>query len=123
MNASWRKFLAAVVAFQLGSVATCPAAEFVVIKPKYKADTIVAPDPEYPTLAKRQRHAGQGIFRLIINEKSGVVDEVQVFKGTGHGELNAEAIMTLFKCRFKPGIKQRDDAVSFEGVGRANELH
>ncbi|MEY2547364.1 MAG: hypothetical protein QOG48_2481 [Verrucomicrobiota bacterium] len=123
MNASLKKFLAGGVALQLAFVATCHGAEFIVIKPKYKADTIVAPDPEYPTLAKSQRHGGQGIFRLIINEKTGVVDEVQVFKGTGHGELNREAIMTLFKWRFKPGIKQRDVAISFEGVGRANELH
>lgn len=123
MNASSLRIVAAILAFQLVLAANSYAGAFVVIQPKYKADTVFAPEPSYPSYAEMHAHAGQGIFRLIINEKTGIVDQVQVFKSTGHQELNAEAVMTLFKWKFKPGIKQRDVSISFEGVARARQLH
>jgi TonB family protein len=96
---------------------------FVVIQPKYKEGAVVAPDPNYPPAAEQRGHHGQGIFRLIINDKTGIVDQVQVFKSTGFGELNAEAVMTLFKWKFRPGIKQRDVSVTFESTGTSRNLH
>lgn len=122
MNTS-RKTSLAVFLVLLALVMTTYAGAFVVIKPKYKADAISAPDPNYPPYAEMHAHGGQGVYRLIINDKTGMVDQVQVFKSTHFKELDGEAVMTLFKWKYKPGIKQRDVVVSFEGVGRANQLH
>jgi TonB family protein len=99
------------------------AAGFIVIQPKYKADTLAAPDPNYPPAAENRGHNGQGVYRLIINEKTGIVDQVQRFKSTGFADLDKEAIRALFNWKFKPGIKQRDVTIVFQGSGSRRFLH
>jgi hypothetical protein len=55
----------------------------------------------------------QGVYRMTINQKTGTVDEVGVLLRAGR-ELDAAAIMTFFKWKFKPGaIKQLDAPVIF----------
>jgi TonB family C-terminal domain len=71
--------------------------------PKFKRDSVAAPDPEYPLKAQHLGYEGQGIYRLIVNDKTGVADEVKVLKTTGHRELDASAVMTLFNWKFPPG--------------------
>jgi TonB family protein len=82
----------------------CPATDIVRIPAQYKKDTIAAPDPDYPVKCQHLGYQGQGLYRLIIDDKTGVVDEVKVMKSTGHRELDANAVMTLFKWKFRPGI-------------------
>jgi TonB family protein len=101
----------------------CYATDIVRIPPQYKKDTIAAPDPEYPIKCQHLGYQGQGIYRLVINEKTGVVDEVKVMKSTGHRELDANAIMTLFNWKFRPGINHRDLLVVFELTGWVRGLH
>jgi TonB family protein len=122
---SYRKSLITAVALlHLSTVLICSGGNgFVVILPKYKEGTVAAPDPNYPPAAEQRGHHGQGIFRLMINDKTGLVDQVQVFKTTGFGELNSEAVLALFKWKFRPGIKQRDVSVMFESTGTARQLH
>jgi TonB family protein len=84
----------------LAILTPCYATDIVRIDPKYKKDTLSAPDPEYPLKCQHLGYQGQGIYRLIINDKTGVVDEVKVMKSTHHRELDANAVMTLFTWKF-----------------------
>jgi TonB family protein len=101
----------------------CFATDIVRIDPKYKKDTVAAPDPEYPIKAQHLNYQGQGIYRLVINEKTGVVDEVKIMKSTNHRELDASAVMTLFNWKFRPGINHRDLLVVFQLTGWVRGLH
>src|SRR4030095_812167 len=101
----------------------CFATDIVRIPPQYKKDTIAAPDPEYPIKAQHLGYQGQGLYRLIINEKTGVVDEVKVMKSTGHRELDANAGMTLLNGKFRPGVNHRDLLVVFQLTGWSRGLH
>ena len=119
----YMKVMALALLVQFGCALSCQASGFVVIQPKYKEGSVSAPDPEYPPAAENRGHYGQGVFRLLINEKTGIVDQVQLFKSTGHGELDAGAIKTLFNWKFRPGIKQRDVVINFESTGTRRQLH
>jgi TonB family protein len=107
----------------LTALTPCHATDIVRIPPQYKKDTIAAPDPEYPMKSQHLGYQGQGIYRLMINEKTGVVDEVKVMKSTGHRELDASAVMTLFNWKFRPGVNHRDLLVVFSLTGWARGLH
>jgi TonB family protein len=109
---------------QVALVAPCRATDIVRIDPKYKTDAVSAPDPEYPVKSQHLGYQGQGIYRLVINEKTGVADEVKVLRTTGHRELDASAVMTLFNWKFPPGkVKQRDVLVVFHLTGWVRGLH
>ncbi|HZR78900.1 MAG TPA: TonB family protein [Chthoniobacterales bacterium] len=100
------------------------ATDIVTIYDKFKKDAISAPDPEYSIKAQNLGHQGQGIYRLIVNEKTGTADEVKVLKSTGHRDLDASAVMTLFNWKFRPGaVKQRDVLIIFHLTGWTRGLH
>jgi len=100
------------------------ATDIVRISAQYKKDTIAAPDPDYPIKAQHLGYQGQGIYRLAVNDKTGVADEVKVLRTTGHRELDASAVMTLFQWKFRPGaVKQRDVLVVFHLTGWVRGLH
>ncbi|HWY40155.1 MAG TPA: energy transducer TonB [Chthoniobacterales bacterium] len=107
----------------LAVLTPCFATDIVRIPPQYKKDTVAAPDPEYPIKAQHLGYQGQGIYRLVINDKTGIVDEVKVVKTTGHRELDASAIMTLFNWKFRPGVNHRDLLIVFELTGWVRGLH
>ena len=104
-------------------VGSIHATDIVRIPPEYKKDTLAAPTPEYPIKAQHIGYQGQGIYRLMVNDKTGVVDEVKVMKSTGHRELDASAVMTLFNWKFRPGINHRDLLVVFQLTGWSRALH
>ena len=58
-----------------GFVPLARATEMVIIDGKYKQGTTSAPDPEYPIHAQHIGAAGQGIYRLVINTKTGGVEQ------------------------------------------------
>jgi TonB family protein len=123
MKTSLRILLAFFI-LQLATTVPCRASASVRIYPKWKQDAISAPDPEYPMKAEHLGYQGQGIYRLIINDKTGMADEVKVIRTTGHRELDASAIMTLFNWKFPPGkVKQRDVLIIFELTGWVRGLH
>jgi len=62
-------------------------------------------DPEYPPGFVLHGAAGKGVFRLTINPKSGLVDEVKIVKGCGHQTLNELAAKALLQWQFKPGTR------------------
>ena len=106
-----------------GFVGSIHATDIVRLPPEYKKDTIAAPEPEYPLKAQHLGYQGQGIYRLVINEKTGIVDEVKVMKTTGHRELDASAIMTCFNWKFRPGVNHRDILIVFQLTGWTRGLH
>ena len=53
-----------------------------------------------------------------------MADEVKVLRTTGHRDLDASAVMTLFQWKFRPGaVKQRDVLVVFHLTGWVRGLH
>jgi TonB family protein len=64
---------------------------------------IHAPKPEYPSAARLSHVKGDGLYILRVQIRTGVVKDVQVARSTGSSILDAAAIQTLRKWRFKPG--------------------
>jgi TonB family protein len=58
------------------------------------------PRPQYPAIGRRIR--GSGIFRLYVSLQTGLVSSTQVEQSTGYEILDAAAIDTLKRWRFKP---------------------
>jgi TonB family protein len=109
------KILLTLLFLALGFVPSLRASDVVIIDAKYKQGTILATDPEYPLHAQHLQASGQGIYRLIINTKTGLADEVKVLRSTGYRELDASAVMTLFKWKFQPGTV--DHCLAIDSLG------
>ena len=60
-------------------------------------------EPAYPMGFVIHGAKGRGVYRLTINPKSGLVDELKIVKSTGYRELNELAAKALLQWRFKPG--------------------
>lgn len=60
-------------------------------------------EPEYPMGYVIHGAKGKGRYRLTINAKSGLVDEVKIIQSTGYRELNELAVKALLQWQFKPG--------------------
>jgi TonB family protein len=105
-------------------VGSVGATDIVRIPAQYKKDALAAPDPEYPMKSQHLGYQGQGIYRLVINKKTGMADEIKVLRTTGHRELDGSAVLTLLKWKFQPGtIDHRDVLVVFQMTGWARDLH
>ena len=97
--------LAAGVAFPLTGHATD-----VYIPDKFKGIILYAPGPvDYSNSGK------QGIYRLVIDQKTGTVTEVDVLQRSGCQQRDATAVLTFMNWRFKPGtLKQLDVPVLWD---------
>ena len=60
-------------------------------------------EPEYPIGFVIHGAKGRGKFRLTINARSGLVDEVKIIQSTGYQDLNKLAVKALLQWQFKPG--------------------
>jgi TonB family protein len=60
-------------------------------------------EPEYPPGFVLHGAEGRGRFRLTINPKSGLVDEVKIVKSCGYKDLNELAAKALLQWKFQPG--------------------
>lgn len=117
------KLLLALILLHI-ALTPCRATDIVTIYDKFKKDTVTAPDPEYPMKAKSLGYQGQGIYRLMVNDKTGMADEVKVLKSTGHRELDASAVLTFMNWKFHLGaVKYRDVLVIFHLTGWTRGLH
>jgi TonB family protein len=109
---------------QFALITPCRATDVVTIYDKFKADTVAAPNVEYPMKSKSLGYQGQGIYRLVVNKQNGIVSEVKVMKTTGHRELDASAVMTFFNWKFRPGVlDHRDILVIFHLTGWTRGLY
>jgi TonB family protein len=81
-------------------------------------------DPEYPMGYVIHGAKGRGRFRLTINPKSGLVDQVKVVQSTGYRELNELAAKALLQWQFKPGTSSPVEVpVEFDIQGGNRILH
>jgi TonB family protein len=64
------------------------------------------PTPEYPIDARRNRMEGTGVFKLLINQKTGAVSSVRILKSTGYRILDEAAVRGLKNWRFRPPTGQ-----------------
>ena len=124
MNPRNKIVVTALVLLLIGFLSPCYAVEMVTIDAKYKKDSVAAPEPEYPVKSRNLGNQGQGIYRLVVNKKTGMADEVKVLRTTGHRELDASAVLTFMNWKFTPGtVDHRDVLVVFHLTGWARGLH
>jgi TonB family protein len=81
-------------------------------------------EPEYPIGFVIHGAKGRGRFRLTINPKSGLVDEVKILQSTGYQDLNKLAVKALLQWQFQPGTHSPVEVpVEFEIQGGNRVLH
>ena len=81
-------------------------------------------EPEYPMGFVTHGAKGRGRFRLTINAKSGLVDEVKIVQSTGYQDLNKLAVKALLQWQFKPGTQSPVEVpVEFAIQGGNRILH
>jgi TonB family protein len=81
-------------------------------------------EPQYPIGFVIHGAKGRGRFRLTINSKSGLVDEVKILQSTGYRELNELAVKALLQWQFKPGTPSPVEVpVEFDIQGGNRILH
>ena len=81
-------------------------------------------EPEYPIDIVIHGAKGRGVFRLTINQKTGLVDEVKIVKSTGYKDLNDLAAKALLQWTFRPGSPSPVEVpVEFEIQGGNRILH
>ena len=71
-----------------------------------KEVAIYAPKPDYTLAARARRLQGEGIFLLQLRA-DGTVKSVEVFKSTGHSELDESVVIAFRRWRFRPGIANK----------------
>src|SRR5258708_35492567 len=59
--------------------------------------------PDYSYADRAQHHQGDGLFRISLDVKTGLVTQVAIVKTTGFPSLDASAIAAIHKWRWKPG--------------------
>lgn len=83
--------------------------------PQVKMDDVVYKvGPRYPHKLQSARIGGTGMFRMIIDPKTGKVTNVIALKSTGSDLLDREALFALRQWRFKPGkLTKADVPITF----------
>ncbi|MFN2621964.1 MAG: energy transducer TonB [Chthoniobacterales bacterium] len=78
------------------------------------ADILYKVGPRYPDRLQRARIGGTGMFRMLIDFKTGKVTDVVILQSTGSDALDREAIFALRRWRFKPGkVRKVDLPITF----------
>jgi TonB family protein len=81
----------------------------------WMADCLRGVSLEYPVLDRARHHEGKGMFRIILDPKTGRVSEVSVINSTGFQSLDKSAVAGLHKWRWKAGLwKEIDIPVTFQ---------
>lgn len=81
-------------------------------------------EPEYPIAFVIHGAKGRGIYRLTINPRSGLVDELKIVKSAGYADLNKLAAKALLQWQFKPGTPSPVEVpVEFDIQGGNRILH
>ena len=81
-------------------------------------------EPEYPMGFVIHGAKGRGRFRLTVNAKTGLVDEVKVVQSTGFPDLNKLAVKALLQWQFQPGTRSPVEVpVEFAIQGGNRILH
>lgn len=78
--------------------------------PTYVGLGLGNPKPHYPYGARRRGEQGQVILRVRVSPE-GAVEALWVHRGSGHAQLDAEAVRTVRRWRFVPA-RRRGTAVA-----------
>ena len=106
--------LLSLVAAFFGFSSPCHAEE-AIIPQKLQGIILHAPEPDYPANIEMHLIRAQGVYRLVINQKTGIVDEVGILNRTGVKTFDASSVMAFFQWKFRPGtLKQLDVPVVFD---------
>ena len=91
-------------------VSPCRASQQAFIPEKYKGIILYAPEPDLPAVRYSNNMIWRtGVYRLSINQKTGVVDRVKILQAIGWERIDGPAVWTLFQWKFRPGaIRQID---------------
>src|SRR6266436_821495 len=88
--------------------------DFLGLHEPWIADCIVYGHPKYSYEDRLRRHQGDGLFRITLDPRSGLVTQVTVIKSTGFASLDNSAVAAIRKWRWKPGKwKEIDISVRF----------
>ena len=91
-------------------VSPCRASQQAFIPEKYKGIILYAPEPDLPAVRYSNNMIWRtGVYRLVINQKTGAVDQVRILRAIGWKRIDGPVIWTLFQWKFRPGaIRQID---------------
>jgi TonB family protein len=67
-----------------------------------RKELISTPAPKYPTVARRDRLEGAGVFHIHFDIQTGQVRRVTVLHSTGHAVLDEASIIALRQWKIKP---------------------
>lgn len=77
-------------------------------------DIITRPSLNYPYEDRRNYHRGRGLYRVILDPKTGWARNVTVIKSTGWTSLDNAALSGLRELRMRPGKwKQVDFPIEY----------
>lgn len=71
--------------------------------PPWVLDIVHWIGPEYSDRDRRLYNQGRGLFRMIIDLKTGAVLEIKVVRSTGTATLDRSVLVALRQWRWKPG--------------------
>jgi TonB family protein len=71
--------------------------------PPWLNDRVKSSAPEYPYSERLHRHEGQGIVRLTLDLKTGLVTKAAMVKSTGFSALDQSAVRAFKRWTWKPG--------------------
>jgi TonB family protein len=80
----------------------------------WKKDSLVRVLPDWSVEDRRRGNVGAGLYRMVVDVKTGKVASVTVLRSTGHRTLDDSVANALRQWRWKPGTwKQFDIPVTF----------
>ena len=88
-------------------------------KPPWAEDIVKRVGPEYPVSQRERFNEGAGVYRGIIDVKTGLVREVVIKKSTGYPALDRSAVTALRQWRFRPGKWQAFEIPVRFGMSRS----
>jgi len=83
-------------------------------QPPWVLNALKTVAPEYPYAERMRRHTGSGLFRILVDLKTGSVVKVTMIKSTGFRALDNSAVDSFRRWRWKPGTwKEIDLPITF----------
>ena len=73
------------------------------LQPDWIADLTAYRAPEYSYFDREHHHEGNGLFRITVDPKTGLVTHVRTIKSTGFASLDNSAVAAIREWRWKPG--------------------
>ena len=84
-----------------GAVAPEAAATVSTVPPRFNADYLQNPAPQYPPLARRMREQGKVILRVLV-DADGLPERVELRTSSGSVRLDQSAQDTVKRWKFVP---------------------